>query len=148
MKLSREEQILREPELWEVTKACYSGVEIPLRSLFTQCVYGGDVWVETNPASVGNKIIAYALVTGQEMNSPVLRSIAVLPNFRRIGRGERLLNEITDYYKKTGKTSIVLHCKVDNPAQTLYFKKGYRVTSLLRNYYRPEGDGLEMRKIL
>jgi ribosomal protein S18 acetylase RimI-like enzyme len=38
---------------------------------------------------------------------------------------------------------------VDNfKAQVLYLKNGYRVAKFMRDYYRPEGDGLLFRRIL
>ena len=144
MKLSDDEKMKLEPRLWEITEACYEGVELPSRLSFRQCVASGDVFVgETYPVS-------YALVTpgwGDE-RCLLLRSIATLPMYRGCGAATRLLLELADFYRIQGVQQIVLHCKTDNPAQTLYFAMGYRVTAILREYYKPEGNGLEMRKTL
>jgi ribosomal protein S18 acetylase RimI-like enzyme len=148
MKLTDEEKLTAEQELWEVTQRCYTGVELPERGLFRGCVKSGDVFVIRKRHSSG-EIIGYALVTGHYViTTPLLRSIAVLKGWRGHGYGKQLLDEIAEYYKAAGERAILLHCKTDNPAQTLYFKCGYRVTAVLRNYYRPEGNGLEMRKEL
>ena len=140
MKLSDDEKMKLEPRLWEITDACYDGVELPSRLFFRQCVASGDVFVG------GTSPVSYALVTpgwGDE-RCPLIRSIATLPAHRGLGEAERLLWELADFYRIQGAQQIVLHCKTDNPAQTLYFAMGYRVTAILRGYYKPEGNGLRV----
>ena len=45
------------------------------------------------------------------------------------------------------KFGITLMVRVDNPtAQVLYLKNGYRVESVLHEYFGPEKNGLYMRK--
>jgi ribosomal protein S18 acetylase RimI-like enzyme len=145
----KEEQLER---LWEITANAYTGAQLPTRLFFEQCVKSGDVFVEwTNNYICQNpRIIGYALVSDDwgDRPIPLLRSIAVVKHLRGNGVASRLLAEIADYYSSIDCRAIILHCKVDNPAQTLYFKHGYRVTHVLRRYYQQEGDGLEMRKEL
>jgi len=146
MKLSEDGKWKDLARLWDITEACYTGVELPTREMFERIVKGGDVficpgWTTSRPQPIG-----YALITPN--SSPLLVSLAVMPVDRGYGVGKELLQEIAAYYRSWGAHEIVLHCKTDNPAQTLYFKEGYRVTAYLRNYYKPEGDGLEMRKML
>jgi len=140
MKLTFNEVVENINRLWEITAACYKGVECPDWQTFERLMARGDVFVYPNEA------IGYALVTPD--TSPLLVSLAVMPASQGYGVGKELLQEIAAYYRSQGVHEIVLHCKTDNPAQTLYFKEGYRVTAYLRNYYKPEGDGLEMRKVL
>ena len=140
MKLTFDEVVRNINRLWEITVACYKGVERPDRPTFERLMARGDVFVYPNEA------IGYALVTPD--TSPLLVSLAVMPVNRGCGFGKELLWEVSTYYRQQGRQEIILHCKPDNPAQILYFKEGYRVTAYLRNYYKPEGDGLEMRKIL
>ena len=146
MKLSDTEKMEQEPRLWEITAACYTGVQLPARLDFGRFLKHGDVFVTHEY----DEIASYALVTpgwGDDA-TPLIRSIATEPKYRGNGHAGSLLNELASFYKVQDIRQIILHCKSDNPAQTLYFKAGYRVTAILRNYYRPEGDGLEMRKIL
>ena len=149
MKLTKEQKDNSIGFLWEITKMCYTGAELPEFSFFKLCVDNGDVFVNT--ADEG-RLVGYALVnTNWDSDSPrpLLRSIAVLKWQRGLGHASDLLEEIANYYKTRDAKEIILHCKQDNvTAQRLYLSHGYLVTHVLRNYYAPEGDGLEMRKIL
>lgn len=145
MKLTDAEKKTYLDQLWNITTRCYTGVEVPDYPFFDRCVRSGDVFV----VLMKNQIVGYALVdTETHPLEVLLRSIAVLKGWRQHGIGSRLLAEIDEYYRNDGRYRINLHCKIDNPAQTLYFKHGYRVVKRIQNYYRPEGDGLEMRKDL
>ena len=132
----------RMEELWKITKACYSGTELPTRSYFARCVQTGHVFIKT----FCDKVVGYALL--QDEGYMLLTSVAVLAPFRGQGRAGELMEECADWCKEAGYSRIILHCKVSNPAQKLYFDMGYRAKAVLKNYYAPEGDGLEMEKIL
>ena len=146
MKLSEYEKIKYFDRLWEITETCYTGIECPDRMMFDRLMRQGVafIWYYGTPDSIQG----YALVTPDPSWAPLLVSIAVMPSFQGVGVGKMILREVSNYYRSQGRQQIVLHCKTDNPAQILYFKEGYRVTAYLRNYYKPEGDGLEMRKML
>lgn len=151
MKLSNEQKSDWLPRIWEITRACYSGAEFPDASFFNRCVKDGDVWTVHGGGELGTnyEIVGYALASTDVYSdgSPLLRSIAVMPEWRGQGLGRFLLDEINKYY--AGRVPrILLHTKIDNPAQKLYFDAGYRVRTRLKNYYAPEGDGLEMEKAL
>ena len=150
LRLQQEWKESNEQRLWEITQACYTGVELPERNLFHRCVRDGVVFIYQEDLGGTYTTVGYALYTNEcADNSPLLRSIAVLPSFRGCGFGEKLLRYSAEYFKQKDYKSLVLHCKVDNAtAQRLYLKLGWRVTAVLRGYYKPEGDGLEMRKIL
>jgi ribosomal protein S18 acetylase RimI-like enzyme len=137
-------KMLVEPTLWGITTACYSGAELPSRGYFTKCVDAGQVWVVT--ADV--KTVGYALCNSVLSTGPLLRSIAVLREYRGRGLGREMLDEIAEYFALNHAEKITLHCKVDNPAQKLYFDAGYRVMDRIKDYYAPEGDGLTMEKML
>lgn len=128
--------------LWNITQACYSGAELPERPFFENVVRDGDVWVTKWGTG-------YALASRDYLaNTPLLRSVAVMANHRGLGHAGSLLKEMHAFYRELGMQRILLHCKQSNPAQKLYFDVGYRVTAVLKNYYAPEGDGLEMEKKL
>jgi GNAT superfamily N-acetyltransferase len=150
MKLTKEQKDKSIGRLWDITEMCYTGAELPEFPFFKMCVDGGDVFV--NVVEVDNRFASYALVNtdwNSDSPRPLLRSIAVLRWQRGFGHASRLLEEIANYYKTRDVKEIILHCKQNNvTAQRLYLKHGYLVTHVLRNYYAPEGDGLEMRKIL
>ena len=149
MKLTKEQKDNSIGRLWEITEMCYTGAELPEFSFFKMCVDSGDVFVNT--ADEG-RLVSYALVNtdwNSDSPRPLLRSIAVLRWQRGFGHASRLLEEIANYYKTRDVKEIILQCKQNNvTAQRLYLSHGYLVTHVLRNYYAPEGDGLEMRKIL
>ena len=149
MKLTKEQKDNSIGRLWEITEACYTGAELPELPFFKMCVDSGDVFVNT--ADEG-RLVSYALVNtdwNSDSPRPLLRSIAVLRCHRGKGQASDLLEELANYYKTRDAKEIILHCKQDNvTAQRLYLSHGYLVTHVLRNYYAPEGDGLEMRKIL
>lgn len=65
--------------------------------------------------------------------------IAVKDRNRRLGVGTRLINEYLDSIK--GRASMVrLEVRSSNlPAQTFYFKLGFRFIGMVSNYYR-NGD--------
>ncbi len=150
LKLPQEWKESNEQRLWEITQACYTGVEVPERGLFLRCVRDGVVFIDQESIQGTFMTFGYALYTNEcADNSPLLRSVAVHPGWRGGGIGEGLLRFSAEYFKQMDYKSLVLHCKVDNAtAQRLYLKLGWRVTAILRGYYRPEGDGLEMRKLL
>ncbi len=161
MKLTKEQKDNSIGRLWEITEACYTGAELPELPFFKMCVDSGDVFVnwpsraipqEGGDAASSGRLVGYALVNtdwNSDSPRPLLRSIAVLRWHRGLGHASDLLEEIANYYKTRDAKEIILHCKQNNvTAQRLYLSHGYLVTHVLRNYYAPEGDGLEMRKIL
>lgn len=75
-------------------------------------------------------------------------SIDVLPDHRKKGIGAKLLYAAEEYYKEQGLPRIWLEVEVNNPAQTLYFKLGYRVKRVREKWYDNGGDCLVMAKPL
>jgi [ribosomal protein S18]-alanine N-acetyltransferase len=75
-------------------------------------------------------------------------TIEILPNFRRRGIGEKLLQEIEELFKQKGVKASALEVREDNvPAIELYRKLGYEKIGRLRNYYG-ETHGLYLGKTL
>lgn len=71
-------------------------------------------------------------------------SIAIHPEYRRIGLGEILLREAVEDMKRLGVRRILLEVKVSNVAAIkLYSKIGFKVSSTLKHYYNGE-DGYLM----
>ena len=75
-------------------------------------------------------------------------TIEILPNFRRRGIGEKLLQEIEELFKQKKVKASALEVREDNvPAIELYRKLGYEKIGRLRNYYG-EAHGLYLGKTL
>ena len=142
-RLTDDEKNIHYWQLWGLTQQSYSPVQLPQESLFRRTVSRGDVFAIID----GDALVGYALVDAQEC--PILlRSIAVNPRYRSMGHGRALLDEVANYYRSHGWSRLLLHVMEHNPAQKLYFDAGWRVTKVLKGYYKPEGNGLEMEKVL
>ncbi len=110
-------------------------------------------------ALVNGKVVGYTMgriVTGISCFSHFRRvkkghtiSIAVLPRYRRMGIGKRLLLESVAEMKAAGATEVYLEVRVTNqPAITMYQKLGYTIVKELKKYYMDnEAAFLMCRKI-
>lgn len=125
-------------KLVEIHDASFDGVQRPPVDLLKNYYLNWDTFV----LYLDDVPVGFAIVIGRSPEMSYLWTIAVHPEHRGKGVGERLLREIA----VSTKNPIELTCKVDNPAQKLYFDNGYRVTGLARDYYGVEGHGLMMRK--
>jgi ribosomal protein S18 acetylase RimI-like enzyme len=93
-------------------------------------------------------IVGHCIVEPRTL-SPYIFSIAIRPEFRGKGWGSGLLTQVAAHYRSLKKINVDLHVQVDNTrAIILYLKHGYRVKSLVRDYYGGDGDGILMRKLL
>ncbi len=72
-------------------------------------------------------------------------SIAVHPNYRGIGIGEKLLMKSIKRLKDLGAKRVILEVKVDNiRALKLYQKLGFKIVKTLKNYYWDGADAYRM----
>lgn len=98
------------------------------------------------------KVIGYVAVhvenfEGKRMGH--IYSIAVRPEYRRMGIGSRLLETIEEILRQSGAKVCYLEARKDNIAAiNFYLKHGYRVFEVLRNYYGAGGDGIRFLKFL
>lgn len=129
-------------EIQRITEQSFFGVERPNELALRHMFDTGDVFVDDN----GNVIRGYALVT-KVAGQPWLSSIATRTGWRKFGVASGLLDEIITYYKERGFDIIDLTVNVNNPAQKLYFDKGWRASRVLLNYYGSD-SGIRMRRIL
>jgi len=75
-------------------------------------------------------------------------TIEVLPNFRRQGIGEKLLQEIEKIFRQKNVRASALEVREDNiPAIRFYRKLGYDTIGRLKNYYG-SAHGLYLEKTL
>ena len=77
-----------------------------------------------------------------------MMNIAVLPEARRLGIGERLILSLIELLKDRGSRSLALEVRASNtPAISLYEKLGFLPVGRRPNYYRsPKEDALILRK--
>jgi ribosomal protein S18 acetylase RimI-like enzyme len=73
-------------------------------------------------------------------------AIATDPTARGQGFANQVLDEIARHALAIRESRIGLATNVNNPAQKLYFDKGYRVTKHLRDFYGRGDHGLFMER--
>jgi len=78
-----------------------------------------------------------------------IHNVAVLPDYRRLGIGSRLLQEAETFAQEHGAVCSILEVRIDNePAIAMYKQLGYERIGRRRNYYRsPVCDALVLFKI-
>ena len=119
-----------------------------------------DPWSENsvsselnNPLSLwlvaveGDKVAGY-VGSQSVMGESDMMNVAVHPDFRRQGIGERLILELIDQLANRGNHSLTLEVRASNvSAIALYRKLGFEQVGLRKNYYRnPKEDALILRK--
>ena len=130
--------------LHAINEACYSGVQRPAPTEFDDmCTNRVFVAHEGD----GGNVYGFAICRDGE-RFPYLWSLAVDPEYQGRGVGGNLLREVIKFYTLRKAEEIGLHVHRDNPAQKLYFDYGFRVASVAKGWYKPEGDGLYMRREL
>ena len=77
-----------------------------------------------------------------------MMNVAVHPDHRRKGVGERLVLALEEALKELESTCLTLEVRASNePAKALYEKLGFTEVGRRKNYYRnPKEDALIMRK--
>ena len=77
-----------------------------------------------------------------------MMNLAVHPDYRRNGIGEKLVEELTVQLKQNKVTCLTLEVRASNvPAITLYHKLGFAEVGRRPNYYyHPKEDALILRK--
>lgn len=77
-----------------------------------------------------------------------MMNVAVHPDFRRQGIGEKLVNALIEALRQAGNTCLTLEVRASNAgAIALYTKLGFIQVGRRPNYYRdPKEDALILRK--
>lgn len=77
-----------------------------------------------------------------------MMNLAVHPDYRRQGVGEKLINELISRLKEQGSHVLILEVRLSNaPAIALYEKLGFVQVGRRPNYYsNPKEDALILRK--
>ena len=133
------------PRLYEIEKICFPPSFRWSKPDFVEALKKDDIWVAWDEEKIVGFFIGEMLK--KETVGHVI-TIDVDPEFRRRGIGEALLNAAETHYYKEGIRRMELEVHVDNPAQVLYFKTGYRVFGVKKGYYANGSMGISMAKTL
>ena len=122
--------------------------------------FGSAAWSEKSVASELSNQLALWLVAVDEgtvvgyvgsqtvIDETDMMNVAVHPEYRRQGIGEKLVIRLVDELQAMGSHALLLEVRVSNePAIALYKKMGFAQAGLRKNYYRnPKEDALILRK--
>lgn len=131
------------PQIAQLEKLCFS-----------------DPWSESSIASELSNSLSCWLVAmeGEQvagyigsqtvMGETDMMNVAVAPDYRRQGVGEKLILTLVDILKARGSHWLMLEVRQSNaPARALYEKLGFAEVGRRKNYYRnPKEDALILRK--
>jgi GNAT superfamily N-acetyltransferase len=104
--------------------------------------------VPADPNHKCSKIVVGFLVADKEDGQGHISTIDVLPEHRGKGIATSLIHAAEEDYTKRGFKEMRLEVEVNNRAQTLYFKIGYRVTGVTKKYYDDGSACIRMTKKL
>ncbi len=130
-----------------------------------RAIFGTDAWSSESMASeLTSEWTDYAKLVGTNpqrvlgyvglawtVDGPAdLNTIALHPEVRGSGWGQRLLDYALDRARTHGAAECLLEVRGDNPvAQSLYLKNGFEQIAIRPNYYQPDGvDAIIMRRPL
>ena len=131
------------PQVAELEKICFS-------QPWSEKSVAGEL---ENPLSLwlvamdGDRLAGY-VGSQTAMDETDMMNLAVVPQFRRQGVGEALVNALTASLKEMGSRCLTLEVRDSNEAaRALYGKLGFREIGRRRGYYRdPREDALILRK--
>lgn len=125
----------------EIEQVCFKD---PFPSYFLSQL--GDANPDTFLVAVsGSRIVGYAVVD-RWPDQEHLVSIAVLPNSRKMGVGQAMLNNLLE---KTQTGTMKLEVRRSNRAALdLYRKNGFIQTGIAYSYYTDGEDAIQMEKVI
>ena len=130
------------------------------RVAYLETVCFHDPWSEKSIASELDNALSLWLVAIEEddvigyvgsqtvLSWSDMMNVAVHPEHRRKGVGEKLVTALEEALKEQESTCLTLEVRASNePAKALYEKLGFIEVGRRKNYYRaPKEDALIMRK--
>lgn len=97
-------------------------------------------------AELSSKIIGYiiAYISGGLGD---FDSMTVDPRYRRLGLGKRLVHFMMDNFRQQGIREASLEVRTTNiSAISFYHGLGFRITKVIKGFYRGGGDAYQMRR--
>lgn len=125
-----------------IEKECFS-VPWTERSIESQVFTEGSINAVIRDEKAENKPVGF--ICGQSVSDECeLYRIAVIPEYRKQGAADRLMNYFLDKCRENGIKNVFLEVRCDNePAKYLYEKHGFSEVGRRRNYYtEPVCDAL------
>ena len=106
-----------------------------------------NIWSYWLVAVCGEQVVGY-IGSQSSIDETDVMNVAVHPDWRRRGIGERLITALVEALKFRGSHALLLEVRASNsPAISLYEKLGFQQVGLRKNYYRnPKEDALILRK--
>lgn len=94
-------------------------------------------------------IIGYAMGLLKYNYHGHIASIAVLPRYRNLGYGEKLLAQLLELFKDHNKAFIQLEVRISNEyALKMYKKFGFKISKIKKAYYNNNEDAYLMKLAL
>ena len=95
----------------------------------------------------GDRVVGY-VGSQTVLGETDMMNIAIHPDYRKQGIAMSLVSELIRDLSKQGSHSLMLEVRTSNsPAKSLYYKIGFEVVGIRKNYYRnPREDALILRK--
>jgi ribosomal-protein-alanine N-acetyltransferase len=91
-------------------------------------------------AVINGKIVGYAGMW-HVVNEGQITNVAVLPEYRRYGIGNAMMEEFIKIAQDCEMIGITLEVKISNfPAQKLYTKFGFKPEGFRKNYYKDTNE--------
>lgn len=97
--------------------------------------------IPANPGEAITRSPAGFVLTRKAADEEELLLIAVMPQHRRRGLGERLIGHLFESARARATTRMFLEMRRGNPAIHLYEKVGFRAIGKRPNYYRLANGG-------
>lgn len=115
-------------------------------SVLGECLGQSHYIWETATDEIG-LIVAYACGSISFDEGEILR-VAVLPEYRRQGLGEKVLGGILQKLEERGVEKVFLEVRASNePAKALYGKMGFTTIGIRKGYYPGGEDAVIMEKM-
>jgi ribosomal protein S18 acetylase RimI-like enzyme len=134
-------------DIKRISDESFTGMECPNAETLRYHYNCGELFVRmmTHP-TLESEIISYVIVT-MSGGEPYVWSLATKKEFRGMGIASALLNDVAEWHRLKGDRFLELMVHPDNPAQKLYFDRGFRVIRVVPRYYGAV-NGLRMRRVL
>ena len=130
-------------QIAELEKVCFSDPWSE-KSIASELENDLSVWL----VAVEGETVAGYVGSQSVLGETDMMNIAVSPDYRRRGIGEKLVTELVIQLQAEGNRSLMLEVRASNtPAQKLYEKLGFRMVGRRPRYYHnPKEDALILRK--
>lgn len=131
------------PQVAGLEKICFSDPWSE-RSVASELLNSLSLWLVAVEGDTVTGYIGSQTVEGETD----MMNVAVHPDHRRQGIGEKLILALVEALKEKGSHSLTLEVRASNePAKRLYEKLGFSQVGLRKNYYRnPKEDACILRK--